>query len=607
MVRGRLVAPDGAAEDAVRGHRAERVEGRGRIGAQGVDGAVPQRGDQGVIVGGEGEREDRGPEPAQRPLLAAVEIPDLHGAVHPAGGHLAAVRGERHRAHLVAGAAEDPALGGDRVPDAQRPVEAARHEQPAVGRAGHAGDRPLVPFERAALPGLQVGEADRAVLAGRGQGPAVAEEEQVPRLVAVPLHDPARAGGDVPQAHGAVVAAGGEEAPVAGEGEIVDGRGVPGRHGGDAVGAGVLGDHPRGRPAIEARREGAQPGDGPGRIVAGLRAGLHQREIVGAADGLALGRLGLAHPAAGLVAGRQHPPEAQGAAEREEHEGAGGHQHGGAVAAREAAQALQRRVGVGAHLLPVGEAAQVVGEGARALVPLGGIARHRLVHDGPELRGQLRLPGLERPGRAVDHLADDPHRRPPVVRRAPRDQVVDDGPQRVHVGALVDGEAAGLLRRHVGRRPQHRARHGERVGGVDAPPLPLVPVRAGLGHRVLAGEVLGEAPVDHHRLAERPDQHVARLEIAVEDAAAVGVGHGVRRVDDVGEQRQPVHERRLLDEDVGQAPPVHELHGIERLARRPLPRLVERDDGRVLELGGDHHLPHEALAVRSRGVEAHPP
>ena len=75
-------------------------------------------------------------------------------------------------------------------------------------------------------------------------------------------------------------------------------------------------------------------------------------------------------------------------------------------------------------------------------------------------------------------------------------------------------------------------------GSVSALPLaergpegPLVGRRAGLAvaHR------LGQAPVDHERLAVLAHDHVARLDVAVEHAPAVGV---VDRVADVEEPAQ---------------------------------------------------------------------
>ena len=47
-------------------------------------------------------------------------------------------------------------------------------------------------------------------------------------------------------------------------------------------------------------------------------------------------------------------------------------------------------------------------------------------------------------------------------RRAPGEDLVGDDPERVDVHAMVEGDAGGLLRRHVGRRAADEAGRGER-------------------------------------------------------------------------------------------------------------------------------------------------
>ena len=54
--------------------------------------------------------------------------------------------------------------------------------------------------------------------------------------------------------------------------------------------------------------------------------------------------------------------------------------------------------------------------------------------------------------------------------------------------------------------------------------------------------VLGEPPVDDHDLAEIADEHVARLEVAVDHALRVRVGHRVGDGGDGGKKRQPLDE-----------------------------------------------------------------
>ena len=116
--------------------------------------------------------------------------------------------------------------------------------------------------------------------------------------------------------------------------------------------------------------------------------------------------------------------------------------------------------------------------------------------------------------------------------------MVEHRAERVDIGALVDGLAARLLGRHVRRRADHRAddrlveRRRGRASGND-----VVGVAASL-------EILREAPVDHDGLAELADQHVRRLEVAMDDALAVRVRERIGDRDHVRQQREPLRERR---------------------------------------------------------------
>src|SRR5205807_1819840 len=90
-----------------------------------------------------------------------------------------------------------------------------------------------------------------------------------------------------------------------------------------------------------------------------------------------------------------------------------------------------------------------------------------------------------------------------------------------NVGALVDRFAAGLLGCHVGRGAENRA------GGSEALVLRIAEWTAAYTALFDRGEVFGQAPVDDDGLAKVADNDVGRLEVAVDDVAAVGVGDGV--------------------------------------------------------------------------------
>jgi hypothetical protein len=51
---------------------------------------------------------------------------------------------------------------------------------------------------------------------------------------------------------------------------------------------------------------------------------------------------------------------------------------------------------------------------------------------------------------------------------------------------------------------------------------------------------LGQPPVDEHGLAERADEDVGRLEVAVDDPLRVRVGERVDEREQVGQERQPL-------------------------------------------------------------------
>ena len=240
------------------------------------------------------------------------------------------------------------------------------------------------------------------------------------------------------------------------------------------------------------------------------------------------------------------------------------------------------------------EAHEVVGELLRRRVAQRRIARHRLFDDGDEVARHARLAPQQRLRPFGQHTRQRLRRRSARVRRRAREQVIEDGADGVDVGALVDGLALGLLGRHVRRR----AEDGADFGGV-------VVVRR--HHRVggdlaAAREILGQPPVDEHGLAEAADEHVGGLEVAVDDALAVRVGHRLGDGDDVGQERQAIGERLGLLHDLVERAARHQLHGVERLARGPAAGFVDGDDRRMLQARGDQRLADEA--ARGFGADA---
>ena len=117
--------------------------------------------------------------------------------------------------------------------------------------------------------------------------------------------------------------------------------------------------------------------------------------------------------------------------------------------------------------------------------------------------------------------------------------------------------------------------------------------RTGLVRDFPAGQDLGQAPVHDLDLAEGADHDVGRLQVAVDDAPAVGEADRLADLLERLQQPRPVGGLHL----VGQGLPGDELHGQERGAVGQRAEGVDRRDARVLQLGGDLRLADEAVGV----------
>ena len=160
-------------------------------------------------------------------------------------------------------------------------------------------------------------------------------------------------------------------------------------------------------------------------------------------------------------------------------------------------------------------------------------------------------------------------------RRAPGQELVEDASQRIDVGARADllDLPLGLLGRHVAGRAQDRARLG--LPGVVFEPLHQ-PEVADLG------------------LAACGQEDVGRLQIAMDDAAAVGVFHAVGQ-----RSHQPGRLARRLRRAVdllGQAAAGDVFEREEGLAV-VFADLVDLDDVGMLQLGHGHGLAAEPRQV----------
>ena len=244
-------------------------------------------------------------------------------------------------------------------------------------------------------------------------------------------------------------------------------------------------------------------------------------------------------------------------------------------------RALERVLGDPAAL--VGHLAERVGAGVEQVVEIAaqlGIGLERAVERRAQLAGQVRARLRERrePG------ADAPRgggRRAGADRVRPRERLVEDEPERVEVGAPVDRLPRGLLGRHVGERADDVARPRQRV---------------------LAGE-LGDAEVGQlRRAAARArhvgDDHVLRLDVAVDDAALVGVGE---RVGERQPDPQDVAVRQLVRRlELGERAALDQLGDEVAVAVR-LAGVEQRDDRVVVEPRDRAGLALGALGLHAGG------
>ncbi|MCO5170068.1 MAG: hypothetical protein M9894_27345 [Planctomycetes bacterium] len=186
-------------------------------------------------------------------------------------------------------------------------------------------------------------------------------------------------------------------------------------------------------------------------------------------------------------------------------------------------------------------ARQVVG----ARVPRRRVARHRPQDDRLERRVDRRVPRPRRGRPRLDDLAQDLEHGRPVEGRLADERVVEERAQAVDVGARVHALAVlDLLRRHVAGAAQAVARGRQR--------------RA---ERVVE---LGHAVVEEPRRPARLDDHVARLEVAVDDALPVEERHGARDVAHDADRVLPRAGRVAVDE-VLERLARHQVHDEEGL------------------------------------------
>jgi hypothetical protein len=277
---------------------------------------------------------------------------------------------------------------------------------------------------------------------------------------------------------------------------------------------------------------------------------------------------------------------------------------GGGLAAREEGRARHRSAARVRHRharplhgdarLRRGERLEGEGQLGGVRVALGGVLLQTALHHVDHRLGNVGAKLGERLRRLGHHLEDELGHRLGLVGPPPREKLEEHHPEGPHVRARVDvARGAHLLRGHVERR----AEHGPRLG--EAPAAGAVPER------------LGHAEVEHLHPGAAADgsreEEVLRLEIAVNDARGVRLGHRLASLGDVlgdhldGERARvaqhgaEIRAFQVLHDHVGRArlqrPHVEHLGGVLALELHRRARLANEARDRVLV--AERLVPHE--------------
>ena len=215
---------------------------------------------------------------------------------------------------------------------------------------------------------------------------------------------------------------------------------------------------------------------------------------------------------------------------------------------------------------------QVGDELRSGLIARRGVLREAARDRCEELRREVRPQLGERAKFVVDDGVEGRSVGAPAERQPAGDHLVDHNAERPEVGAAVGHEAAGLLRRHVGC-------------GTAALPAQ--------GQARVPGE-RGEPEVHDLDQAVTGQHQVARLDVAVDDAVAVGLTEPDGNLDGDGEGL--LNGQRSACEPRPQRLAVHVGHADEDLATGGLVDLVDCAYVGVVDRARGLRLVREALA-----------
>jgi hypothetical protein len=220
----------------------------------------------------------------------------------------------------------------------------------------------------------------------------------------------------------------------------------------------------------------------------------------------------------------------------------------------------------------------------RQRAAIGGIGGEGVVEGVGERPRQVATVARER----LELAADAPsgrRRRGAAHRIDPAERLVQDERERVQVGLLADLLALALLGGHVGERAEHVAGARQRILADEAR---TAEVRQLGGFRAVLRAVR--------------DEHVLRLDVAVDDAARVRVGERAGECD--SDREQLLVAQVAGGDQGGEGAPLDQL-GDQVAGVLHDARLIQRDDPRVRQARRRERLPARALAV-AVGAEGNP-